>query len=102
MAHWSVSRVPREGCDVKRARKLALVSPPPDGPIPTGPSALEASPQALPACQKWARQLQRRRRQSASKSKSSKWAGLICVLGIYRGDYLQRAHKRASMGTGGT
>ena len=34
--------------------------------------------------------------------KSSKWAGLICVLGIYRGDYLQRAHKRASMETGGT
>ena len=82
---------------------------PPDGPIPTGPSAFEASPQALAACQKWARQLQRRRRQSASKSKScekfwksSKWAGLICVLGIYRGDYLQRAHKRASMETGGT
>ena len=82
---------------------------PPDGPIPTGPTALEASPQALAACQKWSCQLQRGRRQSALKSKSfekfrksSKWAGLICVLGIYRGDYLQRAHKRASMETGGT
>ncbi len=29
MAHWSLPRVPRERCDVKRARKLALVSPPP-------------------------------------------------------------------------
>ena len=81
----------------------------PDGPIPTGQGAFKAPPLAPAACEKWVRQLQRRRRQSASKSKScekfwksSKWAGLICVLGIYRGDYLQRAHKRASMETGGT
>ena len=109
MAYSPDARVPRERCALKRAWKVTLVSSPPDGPIATGPNAFEAPPRAPAACQKWARQLQRGTRQSASKSKScekfgksSKWAGLICVLGLYRGDYLQRAHKRASMETGGT
>ena len=95
-------------CTLESLKTYPGISPP-DGPIPTGPKGFEAPLPAPAACEKWARQLQRGRRQSASKSKScekfcksSKWAGLICVLGIYRGDYLQRAHKRASMETGGT
>ena len=81
---------------------------PPDGLIPTGPSAFEAPPKAgrMPKMGSPAPKGEAPERLKVEKlrkiSNSSKWTGLICVLGIYRGDYLQRAHKRASMETGGT
>ena len=56
-------------CTLESPKSDPCISPP-DAPIPTGQGAFEASLQAPATCQKWARQLQRRRRQSASKSKS--------------------------------
>ena len=38
MAHWSFSRVPREGCDVKRRSGSPHMAAPPEQLEPSGPS----------------------------------------------------------------